>query len=129
MNALSVYIKPSGMDYDLRHATRTAVGAPWVDTDDVGGLSREVKSEGWPSYDPARGILYFERDEDSGGVITEARRPAPGLPFEKTGPTDFPFDQDGDPDLSADGLTLVFSSQRLGGGTENDIFVTTRSCL
>lgn len=115
------------LDYDIHHATRTSTSASWVDDDAVESLRRVGPSEGWPAYDPARGILYFERDDNSGAVLAEAKRPAPGERFELIGPTAIAPGRDGDPDLSDDGLTLVFSSRRLGG-TGNDIFLTTRSC-
>jgi len=121
-------VNPS-LDNDLGHATRATLADPWVEDDDVLDLVFVGRGEGFPTYDAARGVLYYESDEPGGSVIMEARRPSPGARFEKTGPTGFLADQDGDPDISVDGLTLVFSSSRLGGGTENDIFLTTRSCL
>jgi hypothetical protein len=34
-----------------------------------------------------------------------------------------------DADLSGDGATMIFASDRLGGTTSFELFITTRACL
>lgn len=115
-------------DYDLEHAKRASTSSPWVVDNVVDGLQRTGvgMDEGWPAFDAARQTLYFERD----GALSTSTRSAPGEAFGPPMPAPgIVPDMDGDPDLSDDGLTLVFSSKRNGGTSQNELFLTTRSCL
>lgn len=115
-------------DYDLYHATRATTGAPWVVDGALDGLHRSGAGldEGWPTFDPARQALYIERD----GVLALTTRSGPEASFgaPQAVPGIVPAN-DGDPDLSDDGKTLVFASDRNGGSSQADLFLTTRSCL
>jgi len=82
----------------------------------------------------ADGISLFFFSERSGGAggrdIWVARRATMNdawTTLENVGPpVNTPY-QDSGPDISADGLTLFFDSDRPGGSGESDIWVTTRT--
>ncbi len=120
---------PANLEYDLHHATRSGTTGPFTVSDgDIALLQRAVGNEGWPTLDSSQNILYFERTVATGnGVIHQATRTAPGLPFGAPSPVDYPAVDDGDPDLSNNDLTLVFDSTRLGGGLNNELFIMTRT--
>lgn len=117
---------PTGSNDDLAHLIRQ--GASWTTVDDLGALNTPA-SEGWPSFDARRQTLYFERDNGTNIEIAVATRAGAGLPF---GPaTTLSLGEagadDGDPEISRDGTTLLFSSLRTGSA-QNDIYLVMRAC-
>lgn len=85
---------------------------------------------GFPTLSPDGLTMYMEKviavgDDD----IYVATRPAIGQPFSAPSVVSELRTSlaEGDPDLSYDGLTMYFSSDR--DGVSEDIYVTTRSCL
>lgn len=100
--------------------------------------------EAWASLSAGgRTILYAVAQCASGGNpcpaagetfrIYTADRPAPGAPFGTPRLlSELPSEvgaSDGDPELSADGKTLWFSSNRMGGAGSFDVWKATRACL
>ncbi len=62
-------------------------------------------------------------------MLQQSTRSSPGAAFEALQPTTYiQGADDGDPDLSRDGRTLIFSSSRLTG-LAAELFVMTRSPL
>jgi hypothetical protein len=117
-----VYLGPE--DADLRHATRASTAAPWIVDDAVERMNRAGEHEGWPGFDEARQELYIEQEGPAGPEVRIASRPAPGEPF---GPLST-IDAGGDPDISRDGRTLLFASDRPSGAGGADIYLRTRDC-
>jgi Tol biopolymer transport system component len=115
---------------DLAYARRDQIGGTWVASDPYGGLNTPL-GEGFPSFDDDRQTLYFEQELASGRlVIATSTRGGPGESFgAKTlvPELDVAGASDGDPDISRDGRTLVFSSDR--AGVSFDLFITTRTCV
>lgn len=107
---------------ELRHATRVSTTDAWIDDGLVDTLNT-TGNEGWPSFDEARQEVYFERE----GQLHVASRSGRGQPF-GTPVLLTDIGTGGDPDISADGLTLVFSDDRSAGAAA-DLYVATRVCL
>lgn len=116
---------------ELEHFVRTDFLAPWQQDPAIAALN-SVRNEGWPSFDSDRQTLYFERDSGARNQLVSVTRSGPGQPF---GPFTFypEFEATGsreaDPEISRDGTTLIFSSDRSGGVGGNDLYEATRSCL
>jgi hypothetical protein len=118
-------------DFDLGHATRTTKAAPWVNDTLLDGFNRRGsgKREGWPSFDDARQELYIEYAVSGGtDALAVMRRAAPGLPFEALTPIAELAPDGNDPDLSPDGMTLVFAANRAGGAGRTDLYMAARAC-
>lgn len=88
-------------------------------------------NDGFPSISRDGLELYFH----NGGAelnLYVSRRTGTDVPF-PTGQVipliNDPLRNDSDPDLSPDGSTLVFASERAGGLGDFDLYVTTRPCL
>jgi Tol biopolymer transport system component len=112
----------------LRHARRPNKSASWVSDTEVDSLNSPTIPRGWPGFDDARQELYYEDDESTGTVIAVAKRASPTATFDApTMLTQLGSDA-GDPEISFDGKTLVFSSTRAGGGGANDLYFVTRQC-
>jgi Tol biopolymer transport system component len=120
------YNDGSGNGSKIRHAVRASLGTPWQDLGYVDALNSGT--DGWPSLSPDDLTIYWESTRvNSLGSIFQASRPAVGAPFGT--PMEVPgisgSDADGgDPDISPDGLTMLFDSTR---GGNYDIYVATRS--
>lgn len=122
-------VNPSPMVYQVLHATRPTLAADWAKDTLVDGLTIAGDNSGWPSYDAARGDLYYEYGPQ--GQNTEVRVThrssvdgtfGPASAITTIGP------MNGDPEISNDGTTLIFASDRGGGAGLNDLYITTRSC-
>lgn len=120
-------VENGGGDFDLVHATRSAIGASWMTGNGVFGLNGTGTVEAYPALDEPRGDLYYQR----GTTLVVAHRagktaaflsPAPVPGLEAVGAVT------GDPSLSADGLVIAFSSTRSGGAGASDVFLATRTC-
>ncbi len=124
-------------DSRLSFASRAAIGDPW----NIAGVIPELDEgfgDGWPALSANGLTLMFETTRPNvGGTITriyQTHRSAIGATWDEPTPVsdvDPPNmnDSNGDPDLSADGMSLLFSSTRAGGLGNNDIYVSTRTCL
>ncbi len=122
------YNDGSGNGSKIRHAVRASTSTPWQDLGFVDALNSGT--DGWPSLSPDDLTIYWESDRvNSLGSIFQATRPAVGAPFgtpmEVPGISGINADA-GDPDISSDGLTMLFDSTR---GGDYDIYVSTRTCL
>ena len=85
--------------------------------------------DGWPTMTPDLTTIYFEAIR--GGImktIYMARRDAPGMPFGpvEQAPFGFPGAINADPEISRDGRTFLFGSNRNGS---HDLYMMTRECL
>jgi Tol biopolymer transport system component len=88
--------------------------------------------QGYPSIRGDGRELYFESQPGSAIEIWAATRAGPGAPFTNRHRVD-DLDQSGlfnvDPELSRDGATLVWASNRTGGVGNSDLYIATRACL
>jgi Tol biopolymer transport system component len=84
----------------------------------------------FPSLSADGLTLYFGATGPSSSDLFTATRPAIGVVF--TGPMLFELSDaiafDGDPDISKDGQTLVFASERPGGEGSGDLWISQRVC-
>ena len=114
---------------NLGHATRATITDSWTDLGPVAQL--DVTSVvGWPSLSPDGLSIYVENDGLPAEAIQLATRTAVGAAFGT--PVDVSEldtnGNNGDPEISRDGTTMVFSSDRSGAG-QADLFMSTRTCL
>jgi WD40-like Beta Propeller Repeat len=116
---------------NLGHARRTAVGAAWVVDTEVDALNTGGE-QGYPSLDESRQTLYFERPAlgTTSTEIAAATRSGPRAPFGNAvtvAELSIGNGKNGDPEVSRDGTTMIFASDR--PGTQNaDLFETQRPC-
>ena len=118
-------------DFDLGHATRTTKASPWMTDTLLDGVNRRGAGmrEGWPSFDEQRQELYIEYAASAGiDAVGVMRRPARGLPFGALTPIAELGPDGNDPDISRDGMTLVFAANRTGGAGRTDLYLATRAC-
>jgi Tol biopolymer transport system component len=126
--------RPRGESGDIWLATRRDPSEPFGTPIDLGAGVNGAGDEGAPSISSDGLSLYFDSDPSrpggqGGGDIWLTTRQSTAAPFETPvnlgPPVDSVFDE-GHPDISSDGLSLYFSSDRPGpcGGT--DIWVATR---
>lgn len=121
---------PAINEYDLHHARRSSTTENFtVYDDDILELQRDVGIEGWPTLDVNQNVLYFERETPGGGKIFQATRTGRYSRFTDLVEVDYLQADDGDPDISTEGTTLLISSVRLGGGLQNELFIMTRTPL
>jgi hypothetical protein len=116
-----------GGDFDLLHMTGSIAGGTWNAESDIGFLSQSNRVDGYPAFDDGRQDLYYRRTNQL--VVTH--RAGRGLPFGPAAPVteiNSGLAVTGDPSLSADGLTIAFSSDRAGGEGASDIYTATRVC-
>ena len=114
-------------DYDLHHAT--LVGASWVDDSALASF-HSLGFEGWPTFDAQRQALYFESEAVAPKEISVATRAGPGAAFGPAVAVPLGVTGNGDPDLSDDGLEMMFDSDAATGpGGDHDLYIVTRSCL
>jgi hypothetical protein len=118
-------------DFDLGHAMRPTKTSPWVTDTLLDAFNRRGAGmrEGWPSFDDARQELYIEYAvSGSTDALAVMRRAAPGLSFEP--PTSIAeLAPDGnDPDITPDGMSLVFAANRTGGAGRTDLYMVARAC-
>lgn len=115
-----------GPDANVAYAKRT--GSSWVVLETLIGALRSSEEEGYPTIDGQ--TLYFERDDGTGNTqIFSATRTDEASAF---GPPSIVTElaitdgKNGDPEISADGSTMIFVSDRPGASV--DLFSATRRC-
>jgi Tol biopolymer transport system component len=120
----------TGNTYAIGRATRTSPSDPWVDQ---GALPFDPgRLAGFPSLTPDD-LTIFVEDSPAPGTsaaiyrATRASRDDPFGPATPFAPLNDPSADQGDPDVSADGRTIVFASSRTGGAGGNDLYVSTCS--
>jgi Tol biopolymer transport system component len=96
----------------------------------VDGLVSELNrgADGYPSVS-ANGLDLYYVDGIATSTIYQAHRPAIGAPFETPSTVIGPGFNDDDPEISVDGRSLLFSSDRPGGMGSFDLWIATRECL
>ena len=99
----------------------------WIVDGVVSELNRGAN--GYPSVS-ANGLdLFYQDGVGTTLTIYQAHRPAIGAPFETPSPVLAAGFNDDDPEISVDGRTLLFSSDRPGGMGSVDLWSATRECL
>ena len=86
--------------------------------------------DGYPSLSSDGLTIYWERDLAGTDDVYTATRPTVGAAFANLAvvSTSLPGLNDDDPEISRDGQTLVFASDRPGGVGLFDLYMATRSC-
>jgi Tol biopolymer transport system component len=120
---------------DLWMTTRASISDPWEPPENLGPTVNSSAADGLPSIS-ADGLTLFYNSNRSGGeggkdlwMTTRASLSDPWEAPVNLGPTVNSPAADIAPSISADGLTLFFSSQRSGGFGGNDLWMTTRASL
>lgn len=120
---------------DLWQSTRTAADAPWSEPVNLGPVVNSDAMEVSPSLSDNGLTLLFasNRGDDPGASrLWMSTRPSTdhpwGEPFELAPPVNG-GQSDGGPDLSADGLAIVFESRRTGCIGVGDLWMSTRRSL
>jgi len=114
--------------WDLWVTTRASLSDPWAPAVNVGSTVNSSNSEYWPSIS-ADGLSLFFASGRPGGlgsddiwVTTRASVSDPWGPPVNLGPPVNTSADDGAPNISADGSTLYFTSNRPGGYGSYDIW-------
>lgn len=118
---------------DLGRATRATLTSPWVNrgTVDFAAVNTGA-TEGFPTLSGDGTAVYFETTRNGPAEIYMTTRTGVGQPFgAPTAVTELNAGggSNVDGDISNDGATMMFASDRLGGSTGFELFITTRSCL
>jgi len=122
-------------DYDLWVLTREMSNNDWSEPTNLGSTINSSGRDSGPSISADGLSLYYDsrRPGGSGGVdIYVSTRASVSDPWStpvNLGPTVNVLADDGDPDISPDGLSLYFYSNRRGGSGGDDIWVTTRETI
>jgi hypothetical protein len=122
--------RPGGYGgWDLWVAKRETVDTPWGEPVNLGPNVNSTAQEVGPTISPDGLELYFMWY--NGYRIRVCKRPSKDAPWNKSEVLGPPFGvrehQDSYPEVSADGLSLYFASQRTGGYGGSDIWVSTRA--
>lgn len=125
--------RPGGYgNRDIWVSTRPTVSDPWSDPVNLGPNVNSSSKEAFPSIS-ADGLSLFFESTRSGGYgrhdLWVTKRPTTSEPWGapvNLGPTVNSSYEDATPGISADGLSLLFESDRPGGYGDFDIWVTTR---
>ncbi len=128
------------MGTDLWVSTRASIDDPWGPPVNLGPAVNGTTDEISPSISPDGLILYFSDEWGGparpGGVggydIWMARRASRSAPWGTAVNVGAPIDtpaNDITPMLSADGLTLIFASDRAGGQGNYDVWMSTRTTV
>ena len=136
-DGLSLYIfsdRPGGSgSLDIWVTTRASISEPWGEPVNLGPTVNSSSAEGGP-YISADGLSLFIESDRPGGYggndIYVSTRPTNDDPWGEPvnlGPRVNSSVWDWYPSLSADGLSLFFTSLRSGGLGGDDIWVTTRA--
>jgi Tol biopolymer transport system component len=126
--------RPGGQGGDVWMATRATTSGPFLSPANLGPVVNGPGDEGAPSISSDGLSLYFDSDASrqggqGSGDIWVTTRPSTSAPFgaaANLGPTINTSFAEGHPDISADGLSLYFSSGRPGTCGEGDIWVARR---
>jgi Tol biopolymer transport system component len=128
--------RPGGLGgFDLWVATRASAGGDWCAPVNLGSVVNSPAQDYSPSISPDGLTLYFYSDLVGGqyrGDLCETTRKTKddpwGTPLELGQPINSDSD-DSSPNISADGLSLFFCSNRGGGLGSYDLYVTTRASV
>ena len=108
---------------------RTSAGGAFSAPQLVAGVNSS-SADGFPSISGDGLTLYLETDRGGRTQIWSAQRADRSAPFIGAAPVAGVSSSsiDGDPDISADGRTLYFATDRAGGKGGLDIWVAVRGC-
>jgi hypothetical protein len=113
----------------LRHATRSATDMAWTTDSSLDSFTPGGTVGGWPSFDEARQTLYFERTVGAGlAELVSTTRANASAAFGAATVVSMIGVQNGDPEISSDGTTLLFASDRAGGDGLFDLYMAMRTC-
>jgi len=106
---------------------RAGLGAPWIAQVLPAGVNEMAGNtfNGWPGFDEGRQDLYWERHEDPDSAIYVVHRESADAPFGAPRKVT-ELGAAADPDVSADGFTMVLS---VSGPDGYDVATATRDCL
>lgn len=125
---LEMFFNTMPFPQDLRRATRASTTSAWMIADTLESLNT-AGLDGYPSLSADGLTLYFESDRSGITRIWQATRPAIGGDFgDPQVVAEFAESgvEYGDPDVSADGLTMQLATTATG---DFEIYVATRACL
>lgn len=116
-------------ELDVYRATRTTTSEAFGTPTLVAELNTDA-SDGFVDVHPGGLEIFFESNRSGVNVVYSARRTAIGATFSMpTEVTELASTANtGDAELSRDGTTVVFSSQRAGGMGAYDVWIATRTC-
>lgn len=107
----------------------------WLMPENLGPGVNSDEDDGGPAVSGDGRLLLFHSYRPNGHGATdiwESRRPSINEPFgpaRNLGPTINSAEHDGEPALSDDGLTLVYTSHRVGGRGSSDLWITRRASV
>ena len=119
-------------DYDIWMTTRQTTDDPWGTPVNLGPTVNSSVRDGAPSISADELTLFFESLRSGGHgdwdvwMTTRQTIDEPWLESVNLGPPVNSSSTDGEPDISADGRTLFFSSRRSGGLGGKDLWMTRR---
>jgi len=136
VDGLTLYFgskRPGGLgDFDIWVTTRTTVNDPWAEAVNLGSLINSSDLDNGPSLSPDGLSLFFYSRKPGGlggldiWVTTRLTVNDPWAEAVNLGPLINSSVLDYWPNISANGLTLLFSSRRPGGYGNRDIWMATR---
>ena len=126
--------RPGGYgNWDIWVATRATIDDEWGTPMNLGSTVNSGQREGGPSISADGLILFFVSNRPGGPgdydlwlTTRDTKHADWGTPM-NLGPTVNSSAADSTPSISADGLSLYFSSMRPGGSGWHDIYVMTRA--
>jgi Tol biopolymer transport system component len=131
--------RPGFGNNDIWTATRASKSAPWGEPVNLGDAVNTADFEGYPSVSSDGRALYFSRSKTGGSasdsdldiwMTTRTSESDPWQPaVELDATVNNPMVPDWAPNISSDGLSLIFASTRSGGLGEIDLWMTTREAL
>jgi len=130
-------LRPGGMGgQDLWMVTRPTTESEWGTPTNLGSVVNSTADERSPCISSDGLSLYFASNRPGGSgtldlwVSTRADTDSPWTAAVNLGPAINSGDDDADPSLSADGLTLFFASWgRPGGSGSHDLYAATRDSV
>lgn len=118
-------------DGHLCRAVRAGPGDTWSDLGPIPELMSSTAVDGYPSLTGDGLTMVFETTRRQPFGVFVATRPSRGAAFSSVMPVaELNFDQfgSGDPAISLDGRTIIFATDRPGGGGGDDLYESTRVC-